>query len=373
MGKPRREKILKIRRELLAWYRRHGRDLPWRRIRDPYAIWVSEIMLQQTRVETVIPYYERFLRTFPTVHSLSRATAHKVLKLWEGLGYYARARNLHRGAKVVAEEWNGSLPARLEELTRIPGIGRSTAGAILSLAFEVPTPILDGNVKRVLCRLFAIREDPKSLSVEKRLWALSDELTPKGKIHDYTQAIMDLGAMICLPRDPVCDRCPLRRECEARRLNLQGEIPLRKKKKASPHFDVALGVIRKRGRILIFQRPAEGLLGGLWGFPNYRSRTRKGLPKALREGIEKDYGISIESDTRIGAVSHAYSHFKITLHVFDCSCKEGERITKKVYPSKWVYPAGLAKYPLAATDLKIIKLILRGRKQGAVFNKKKPT
>jgi len=263
------------------------------------------------------------------------------------------------------EQWHGELPSTLPDLLRIPGIGRSTAGAILSLAFEIPTPILDGNVKRVTARLFALPGDPDRPKSKKKLWEFSAALTPEEGVHDYTQAVMDLGAMICLPRNPLCPDCPLRKGCAAFRQNRQGEIPASPKKKSLPHHNAALGVIRKGGRILIYQRPLDGLLGGLWGFPNYRSKTKKGLSDTLQEGVEKDYGIRIEPDTPFGTLSHAYSHFKITLHISECFCKAGEKIEKKVYPSKWVYPSVLVKYPLAATDLKVIKKITGDRVLGA--------
>ncbi|NOY52607.1 MAG: A/G-specific adenine glycosylase [Deltaproteobacteria bacterium] len=347
--------IGKIRSALLRWYKTCGRDLPWRRTRDPYRIWVSEVMLQQTRVETVIDYYHCFLEAFPAVTALAVADLEAVLKIWEGMGYYARARNLHRGAQAVVEKWDGELPRNLPDLLRVPGIGRSTAGAILSLAFEIPTPVLDGNVKRVVARLFALRGDLKRPALEKKLWRYSELLTPKGRVHHYTQAVMDLGAILCTPRRPNCPHCPLQNECRAFRLQLQEKIPAPSKKRSLPHHHVALGVIRKRGRILIYRRPVEGLLGGLWGFPNYRSRTKKGLSEALGQGVRKDYGIRIESGKPVGSLSHGYTHFTVTFHLFDCSCRDGEKIVKRAFPTKWVYPRDLRDYPLSASDRKVIR------------------
>lgn len=349
------KKIEKIRSALLRWYRARGRDLPWRGTRDPYRIWVSEIMLQQTRVETVIDYYHRFLQVFPSVAVLAGANLESVLKVWEGLGYYARARNLHRGAQAIVEKWDGELPRNLPDLLRVPGIGCSSAGAILSLAFEIPTPILDGNVKRVVARLFALRGDLKEPGKVKKLWQHSAALTPQRKVHHYTQAIMDLGAMICTPRKPDCPHCPLRNECKAFHLQWPEKIPAPTRGSKLPHYNVALGILRKRGRILIYQRPAEGLLGGLWGFPNYRSKTNKGLPEALQQGIQQDYGIRIEPE-RIGdTLSHGYTHFRITLHLFECSLRDEEKIVKRAFPAKWVYPRELKRYPLAASDRKVIR------------------
>jgi A/G-specific adenine glycosylase len=221
-------------RRLLAWYGRAGRDLPWRRTRDPYRIWLSEVMLQQTGVETVIPYYERFLEAFPTVRALAVATAEEVVERWAGLGYYSRARNLHAAAQRVVNFNAGHFPDTLEGLMELPGVGRSTAGAILSIAFDRPGPILDGNVRRVLCRLHALKEDPRSGSGEKKLWAWAAELTPIDRPHDYAQAIMDLGATVCTPRSPECGDCPLQTCCRARSLGLEEELPLRSGGKKAP-------------------------------------------------------------------------------------------------------------------------------------------
>ncbi len=348
-------KIDNIQSALLRWYKSNGRDLPWRRTRDPYRIWVSEIMLQQTRVETVIGYYHSFLRVFPTVTVLASADLEAVLKVWEGLGYYARARNLHRGAQTIVDQWNGEIPRNLPGLLSVPGIGRSTAGAILSLAYEIATPILDGNVKRVIARLFALRGNLKAPAKVKKLWLHSAALTPKKEVHHYTQAIMDLGAVICTPRSPGCPHCPLRNSCTAFLRQWQEKIPAPSKKNRLPHYHVALGILRKRGRVLIYQRPTEGLLGGLWGFPNYRSRTKKGLPEALQKGIRQDYGISIEPGPSAGALSHGYSHFTITLHLFECSCRDREKIKESAFPTKWVYPRELENYPFAASDRKVMK------------------
>lgn len=218
---------------LLAWYAKSGRDLPWRQTRDPYRIWLSEIMLQQTTVVAVIPYYEKFLVAFPNVEALASAPVEAVIELWAGLGYYRRARNLHAAATRVVEEHGGQFPAELGQLQALPGIGRSTAGAILSIAFDLPAPILDGNVRRVLCRLFALQQPPRSAAAEKQLWIWAELLTPTDRPHDYAQAIMDLGATICSPRTPDCSSCPLAGFCQARVLGLEQDLPLASPKKRS--------------------------------------------------------------------------------------------------------------------------------------------
>ncbi len=358
MTRLRPHEIEGMQQRLIRWYQKHGRDLPWRDTRNPYRIWVSEIMLQQTQVETVIAYYERFVAAFPSVQALAREPLQKVLLIWQGLGYYARARNLHRGARLVVSRWDGRVPDTQKELLQIPGIGRSTAGAILSLAYDRPAPILDGNVKRVLCRLFAIRRDPAKPDVLKRLWALSEVLTPGTDVHTYTQAVMDLGATICTPIDPRCTVCPLRNNCQACRRSLQHLIPVRARKEPTPHHEYALGIVRHRGRVLIRQRPEEGLLGGLWGFPNYRRRPKGTLADALHQGLHNDLGLALESGEKTGTVRHAYTHFKITLHVFECLLLPENKTHTGKADWKWIYPSRLKDYPLAASDRKVMDRLL---------------
>jgi A/G-specific adenine glycosylase len=321
-------------------------------------------MLQQTQVDTVVSYYQRFVKDFPSVETLAKAPLEKVLKHWEGLGYYARARNLHRGAKTVVSDFNGSLPPALDELIRIPGIGKSTAGAILSLAFDKATPILDGNVKRVICRLFAVRGELERSDVVKRLWALSQKLTPREDAHDYTQAIMDLGAMICTPRSPGCSVCPLRQSCQACRLDLQDKLPQRRAKKKIPHYDMVLGVIRKRGRILIYQRPKEGLLGGLWDFPNYKMQSPGRFAAVLRHGVKKDFQTAIATGRKLGKISHAYTHFKISLHVVECICQDGAGAVDNTMPTKWVFPANFSRYAFPTAARKVFPLLHGNIKRG---------
>jgi A/G-specific adenine glycosylase len=314
-------------------------------------------MLQQTQVGTVIPYYEEFLSRFPTVHDLAKAPLEDVLKVWEGLGYYARARNLHRGAKYLIAEWSGRMPDSETDLVRIPGIGRSTAGAILSLAFEKPSPILDGNVKRVLCRLFAIKEDPKKWDVEKQLWSLSQNMTPVRGVHPYTQSIMDLGAMVCTPRAPDCLVCPLNKHCLAYAKGLQHTIPMRASTKPIPHRQSALGIIRKQGRVLIVRRPEKGLLGGLWGFPGFLREGHTSFYETLKKGVKKDLGLEIETGKKLGKVEHTYSHFKITLHVIEGHSSSDKSENRKKVHFKWIYPSQLKKYPLSGADKKVIKML----------------
>ena len=261
---------MKLSSLLLKWYSKHGRTMPWRDHPDPYAVWVSEIMLQQTRVETVIPYFEKWMKLFPDIPSLANASERDILNAWEGLGYYSRARNLHKAAKIVASNFNGQLPRDLTALRTLPGIGRYTVGAIASISFKMDEPTLDGNLRRVFSRLYDVTEFADSPVGEKILWDVAARNLPKGKAGDYNQALMDLGATICLPKNPRCLLCPLMDMCKARENGTQELRPVLKAKQQVPQYSHAAAVIVERGRVLLNQRPADGLLGGMWEFPNAR-------------------------------------------------------------------------------------------------------
>jgi A/G-specific adenine glycosylase len=337
---------------LLAWYRTHKRTPPWRDHPDPYAVWVSEIMLQQTRVETVIPYFEKWMRLFPSVQSLANASEQEVLNAWEGLGYYSRARNLHKAAKIVAEQYNGKLPRDLDELRRLPGIGRYTLGAIASIAFGMDVSALDGNIKRVYARIFDVTEPVDSPAGEKILWDLADEHIPKGRAGDYNQALMDLGSMICVPRNPRCLICPVMNLCQARLNGVQDQRPVKTPKKDVPHYVHAAGVIMERGRVLLAQRPSQGLLGGMWEFPNGRvtGDPARGLATALKTG----YHLRLRAGVHpLGIVQHGYSHFSVTTHVFRgklASVQKGSNL-------KWISLKELDAYPMGKIDRQIAKMI----------------
>ncbi len=348
--------------KLLAWYRAHKRTLPWRGHPSAYAVWVSEIMLQQTRVETVIPYFEKWMRLFPTVQALANASEHDVLNAWEGLGYYSRARNLHKAARIVAEQYNGEIPRDLDELRKLPGIGRYTLGAIASIAFGMDASALDGNIKRVYARIFDVTEPVDSLAGEKVLWQLADENLPKGHAGDYNQALMDLGATICVPKNPRCLICPVMELCRARQNGTQDQRPVKNPKKDVPHYIHAAGVIIERGRVLLAQRPSQGLLGGMWEFPNGRVVPKgdangdpaRGLSNALKTG----YNLQLHTERSrsaeaIGIVRHGYSHFSVTVHVFRC-----ELTSKPSVPNlKWIPLKHLDDYPMGKIDRQIAKMI----------------
>ncbi len=295
--------------QILAWFKEHGRhDLPWQVKQTPYRVWVSEIMLQQTQVATVIPYFERFMQTFPDVESLACSPLDKVLHLWTGLGYYARARNLHKTAKIISNQFKNEFPENIDELIKLPGIGRSTAGAILSLACQQRQPILDGNVKRVLCRFHAIEGWPGKKAVENRLWQLAEKYTPEKKVTDYTQAIMDLGATVCMRRQPKCPVCPLSEGCMAYKLKKQHDFPESKVKSVLPRKETIFAIIENdKGEFLLEQRPPSGIWGGLWCFPEFT------MDEPIESAIKKQYGFSIKARTEHQTFKHTFSHFQLMI------------------------------------------------------------
>jgi len=354
-----RQRGARVRVALSAWYRRNGRDLPWRNTRDPYAIWVSEVMLQQTRVGAVAPYYCRFLERFPDVRALARARLQSVLKAWEGMGYYSRARNLHRAARLVVSRFGGQLPRSPGELMGLPGIGRYTAGAIASIAFGLDEPVLDGNVTRVLARLFPIRANPKEAVVQRKLWDLARQMIPPGQAGLVNQAMMDLGAVVCVPRAPRCPVCPVRRYCRALTRGEQSALPRRDKPKVLPHEIIVAGVIRKGSRILIDQRKPQGLLGGLWEFPGGKVQKGERLADALVREVREELGVEVQVLGRLVRVNHAYTHFRITLYVFECRYVSGTPRAIGCEAFKWVRIADLDRYPFPKANHRILDL-LRG-------------
>lgn len=356
------KRYVQIRRALLDWFAKNARDLPWRRTKDPYAIWISEIMLQQTRVPAVVPYYERFLNRFPTVKYLARARMDTVLKLWEGLGYYSRARNLHRAAQEIVARFGGHLPASREELLMLPGIGRYTAGAIASIAFGRHEPLVDGNVTRVLCRIFRIKGSPKDGAIQKKIWAIAERLVPENHAGQFNQALMELGSEICLPRHPRCGDCPVNRLCEARLHDEQDSLPTRVPKRELPFYAVAVGVIYRDGRILIDQRKPDGLLGGLWEFPGGKKRSGESLEAALRREVREELAITVRVGRPLAVVDHAYSHFRVRIHAFGCTYVSGTPHCITCADFKWVRPGDLGRYAFPAANKKIIE-ILRSRKR----------
>ncbi len=311
-------------------------------------------MLQQTQVETVIPYFRRFMRTFPTVQTLANASDDEVLKLWEGLGYYSRARNLHKTAKIISNEYAGEFPKTLREWQQLPGVGRYTAGAIVSIAFDVPAPILDGNVKRVLARFFCIESCVDEADTVRRLWFLAERLVPSKKSGYFNQALMELGRRICMPRKPTCVQCPLKRLCEAEKTGCQESLPIRRKKRAVPHHEIVAAVVRKNGWFLIGKRPPGGLLGGLWEFPGGKIEEGETHQDALIRELREELDIRILPGEHITTVNHAYSHFSITLHVYVCRHVDGKPRAKYHSEVKWVPRSHFGRYAFPAANHKFL-------------------
>lgn len=349
-----------ISKRLLRWYAQHARVLPWRGSKEPYAVWVSEIMLQQTRVETVVPYYDRWMARFPSLQSLASADQQEVLALWEGLGYYSRARNLHRAAQIIQEKLSGVFPSDQAGLEKLPGVGRYTAAAIASIAFGADSPALDGNIRRVYSRCFNVTEPARSPEGERLLWKLAQQQLPTGQAGDFNQALMDLGALVCLPRSPQCPSCPLADLCQARALGVQAERPVTSAKPVAPHYQVAAAIILQNGppargngstmEVLLARRPQQGLLGGLWEYPGGKQQEGEDLPACLQREIIEELGVSVRVGAEYGVYRHAYTHFKVTLHAFVCEIVSGE--AQPIQPSelRWTPLQELGSFPMGKID-----------------------
>lgn len=347
---------------LLAWYDANAADLPWRirgGLGDPYRVWLSEIMLQQTQVETVKPYFERFIARYPTVEALAAAPLDEVLKLWEGLGYYSRARQLHRAAQIIAAD---GFPQTVEGLMALPGVGRYTAGAIASIAFGARAALVDGNVIRVFARLLDMPDDVTTKAAQDRLWAQAEAWLPAERTGDYNQALMELGRTVCKPRAPDCPDCPLRALCRAYANGTQAERPVKRAKAPTPHYDVAAGMVwDDAGSVLIAQRPPDGLLGGLWEFPGGKREDGETLPECLRRELREELGIEVEVGALFTVVRHAFTHFRITLHAFTCRLESGEPQPLQAQAVAWASVADLDKYAFGKADRGVIAELKRRR------------
>jgi A/G-specific adenine glycosylase len=352
-----RSTSFQLQKSLLAWFDVSARKLPFRGGRDPYAVWLSEIMLQQTQVATVVPYFERFIRRYPTVGKLAAARLDSVLKLWQGLGYYGRARNLHKAAGVIVSEYGGVFPDTVDGLMTLPGIGRYTAGAIASIAFGRRVAVLDGNVMRVLCRLYRLDDNPKSPAAQQHLWQLAENLVPEKRPGDFNQSLMELGATVCTPKNPNCPQCPVQKLCLAFVHDEQDVLPRMPKAAPTPHHTVAVGLVFKNGTLLIDKRKPEGLLGGLWELPGGKKQKNETLKQAVAREIKEEIGIDAAVGKRLCVVRHAYSHFRITLHTFRCDWVDGTAKPLHCAAVKWIKPKDIGKYAFPAATLKIFEAV----------------
>ncbi|MFQ6673480.1 MAG: A/G-specific adenine glycosylase [Fidelibacterota bacterium] len=340
---------------VMTWYGDHQRFLPWRSESDPYRIWVSEVMLQQTQVETVIPYYHRWLDRFPTVKSVAEAPADAVLKAWEGLGYYSRCRNFQRACRIVVDVHGSKIPDTWEELRKLPGVGDYTAGAILSFAFHKPYPALDGNVSRVMSRLLA--SPSPVLKGKKEFAQVLVKWIPHDRPGDFNQAMMDLGSQVCRKNQPHCFDCPVTDFCVAYQEGNPDTYPVHTRKKVRPHREIVVGVIWDGDRFLIQKRPPEGLLGGLWEFPGGKVHPGESPMKAVKREMWEETGLKVVPVGSIGTVDHAYSHFTITLHAFHCSLPDGGRQKKTGSERRWIGPAEVGDYPFPKANHKLFRLL----------------
>ncbi|MEL7626807.1 MAG: A/G-specific adenine glycosylase [Anaerolineaceae bacterium] len=331
--------------ELLRWYDANARQLPWRSFPTPYRVWVSEIMLQQTRVETVLPYFERFLNRFPNLENLAKADLSEVLREWEGLGYYSRARNLHKTARIVSLEYGGHLPSKPEDLEKLPGIGHYTAAAIASIAFGEPAAAVDGNIKRIYSRILALQDPFGSASFEKTIADYAQSVLPQDRAGDFNQALMDLGSLVCLPRQPLCPACPVGKFCLAFQQGIQVNLPVRVKKAPVPYYEVCVAVIQRDGKVLLRQRDSSGVLAGLWEFPGGKvEQTDESLLDCLNREVFEKTGLKIAVDEKIGVFDHAYTHFKISVHAWQASPFSSPLTIRENL--LWVSVAYLKNYPM---------------------------
>jgi A/G-specific adenine glycosylase len=355
------------RRRLFRWFARHQRDLPWRRDRDPYRIWVSEAMLQQTQVVTVIPYFERFLNTFPTLADLAAADLHDVLRLWEGLGYYRRARDLHRAAQLIVELHGGTFPDEAEAARDLPGIGPYMVGAILSQAFDRRLPIVEANTKRVLCRLFGQEGDPRSAATQQWLWETAEAILPKRNVGEFNQALMELGQTICTVKSPRCDQCPLAADCVARRLGRQEAIPPPAAPPQIVEVREAAVVIRRRDQVLLVQRPTTGRWAGMWEFPHGPLEPGETYESAASRIGSSLTGMNTGPLTELLTLKHGVTRFRITMICFEAAHQGGRFASSFYTANRWLRPGELASYPVSAPQRKLANRVIAGVEQRSLF------
>ncbi len=341
---------------LLRWFDRHHRDLPWRRSRDPYRIWVSEVMLQQTQVATVIPYFERFLRAFPTLADLAAASEQDVLRLWEGLGYYRRARDLHAAARILADEYSGVVPTDQALLARLPGMGRYTVNAVLSQAFDTRLPILEANSRRVLCRLFGRAEDPTREPLRSWLWRTAEEVLPRRRAGDFNQALMELGALVCTT-SPRCDECPLRNRCIAHQHGLQETIPYRRPAPVPVAVHEIAVVLRRGSRVLLARRPAAGRWANLWEFPHGQRHDGESDERAVGRVLKELTGMSGRPGQQLLTIRHGVMHYAISMVCLEAVHQRGSFRSHFYAEGRWVVPAELAAYPVSAPQRRLARIL----------------
>jgi len=340
--------------DLLHWYDRHKRDLPWRKTKDPYQIWLSEIMLQQTQVDTVIPYYNRWIETCPTLHDVAKLSLDQLLKLWEGLGYYSRCRNFYKAVHLVNSKFNGVIPSDQQQFIKLPGVGEYTANAVLSIAFDQPLPAMDGNIKRVMSRVLGIKTPSKyNLSRIKNKLIKWIDIDRPG---DFNQALMDVGANICRPQNTKCEICPIAEYCSAKLSKNPVSYPLKTVKKKTPHIQVVGGMVWYKDKFLILKRHEDKMLGGLWEFPSKKIISNQDISKTLQSLIFNQTGLNVQIQDKIGSVNHTYSHFSMTFTVYHCLVGSLKGFTTD-QETNWVQLEEIDQYPFPKANQKIFELL----------------
>jgi A/G-specific adenine glycosylase len=347
-------RIQNLQVKLLAWYRDSRRDLPWRNLKDPYRVWISEVMLQQTQVQTVVPYYLRFLEHFPDLAALASSKTEDLLRIWAGLGYYSRARNLRRAAQELVERFGGEFPKNYEDVLSLPGIGHYTAAAILSIAFDQPYAVLDGNVARVLARLFAIEGDPKDTRVRQSLWKAAQTLLASERPGDFNQALMELGATICSPRRPHCLLCPWRVECVAREEGRQEMLPEKTRRALTRKSHQVAIVVRHRGRYFIVRRAGQRLLQDFWEFPSAELDRTENLPASLTRWIHQRYGLVVSELQPLLTIKYSITVRRIELAVFQGILDQHPCLYGKKQNARWIRLSEANLYPFASAARQIV-------------------
>lgn len=345
-------KVIVMQEHLINWYEKNHRQLPWRETRNPYYIWISEVMLQQTRVDTVIGYYNQFIHQFPIIKDLAESDEEVVLKAWEGLGYYSRAKRIHQTAKIILEKHQGQFPQNYEAILALPGIGPYTAGAIASIAFHQPVPAVDGNVMRVFSRVFYIREDIVLGSTQKHMQEIGRQVVSQKNPSFYNQGLMELGALICTPISPKCLACPLFDLCSARELGVQEELPIKQKKPKQKEIIMEMALVRKGEKILITKRPRDGLLADLWALPSIEKEESLQLGKTIQMELQETYGMQVTKITYLLEKTHVFTHIKWHMKLYGMELLNEREID---YPQiQWVDKSQLNEYPMAIAFTKLI-------------------
>jgi A/G-specific adenine glycosylase len=342
-----------FRTRFLKWYKTNARDLPWRRTRDPYKIWISEIMLQQTTVNAVIPFYERWIKELPTVYNVANASPEKLLKMWQGLGYYSRVRNIHKAAQIICNDYGGKIPDSAEEISKLPGFGPYTTGAVLSIAFNKRHPLIDANVRRVFMRILAMQETADKRTDEKILTFLH-EILPHDALGDFNQSLMEIGALICRSREPICIQCPVNQRCQAYEMGIQEIIPAPKVKNITP-INAVIAIIQRDKKYFIQKRPSKGLLADMWEFPGGKIEKGEKPDQALKREVKEEIGKTVTRSNYLFKVNHTYTQFKVTLQVFRVLLNEWP---KPDATHKWVSRAEFARYPMPSGSARIIEKLL---------------